>query len=75
MCNCLPLAVSAKRALDAAIVGTGQARPGETSAVHAAIATSVQVMLYSAPLVRMAVPATFEIVDVASGRMDAFWQV
>lgn len=68
------LHVSRKNALRAAIVGTGQARPGEGPAVHAAIAASVGTMLNAALLVRMAVPATFEIVEVASGRMDAFWQ-
>lgn len=73
-CNGERIRVSDKTALNAALVGTGQARPGEGPAVHAAIAASVQAMLNKALLVRMAVPATFEIVEVASGRMDAFWQ-
>lgn len=68
------LQVSGKQDLHAALVGTGQARPGEGPAVHAAIGASVQAMLGAALLVRMAVPATFEIVEVAGGRMDAFWQ-
>lgn len=73
-CNGMPLQVSKKEDLRAAIVGTGQARPGEGSAVYAAIGASIHAMLNAALLVRMAVPATFEIVEVASGRMDAFWQ-
>lgn len=72
--NGLPLQVSKKTQLQAAIVGTGQARPGEGRAVHAAIGTSVFAMLESALLVRMAVPATLELIEVASGRMDGFWQ-
>ena len=73
-CNGTRLQVSRKEDLSAAIVGTGQARPGEGPAVHAAIGASVHAMLNAALLVRMAVPATFEIVELASGRMDAFWQ-
>lgn len=73
-CDGKRMQVSSKCALEAALVGTGQARPGEGPAVHAAMAASVHAMLNAALLVRMAVPATFEIVDVASGHMDAFWQ-
>lgn len=72
--NGLPLQVSKKTQLQAAIVGTGQARPGEGRAVYAAIGASVSAMLESALLVRMAVPATLELIEVASGRMDGFWQ-
>ncbi|MBB5367121.1 MULTISPECIES: inositol monophosphatase family protein [unclassified Janthinobacterium] len=72
--NGMPLQVSRKTQLHAAIVGTGQARPGEGRAVHAAIGASVFAMLESALLVRMAVPATLELIEVASGRMDGFWQ-
>ena len=72
--NGMPLQVSKKTQLQAAIVGTGQARPGEARAVHAAIGASVFAMLGSALLVRMAVPATLELIEVASGRMDGFWQ-
>ena len=73
-CNHRLLHVSRKEDLNAGIVGTGQARPGEGPAVYAAISASIHAMLNTALLVRMAVPATFEIVEVASGRMDAFWQ-
>lgn len=74
MVNRMPLQVSRKTQLQAAIVGTGQARPGEGRAVHAAIGSSVFAMLEAALLVRMAVPATLELIEVASGRMDGFWQ-
>lgn len=73
-CNGVPVRVSRKQALRAAIVGTGQARPGEGPVVHAAIAASVHALLNAALLVRMAVPAAFEIVEVARGTTDAFWQ-
>lgn len=73
-CNGMRMQVSTKKDLRASLVGTGQARPGESHAVHAAISVSVNAMLNSALMVRMAVPATFEIIEVASGRMDAFWQ-
>lgn len=73
-CNGARMHVSNKCDLHAALVGTGQARPGEGPAVYAAMSASVQIMLNAALLVRMAVPATFEIAEVASGRMDAFWQ-
>jgi myo-inositol-1(or 4)-monophosphatase len=68
------LRVSRKAELGAAIVGTGQARPGEDAETLARMARSVGVMLGQALLVRMSVPATLELVEVAAGRMDGFWQ-
>ncbi|OUJ11497.1 hypothetical protein HK28_04585 [Acetobacter sp. DsW_063] len=68
------LHVSRKRALDAAIVATGQARPNETAAIKERIAQSAGVMLDAALLVRAAVPTGLELVDVATGRLDLFWQ-
>ena len=72
--NGRPIAVSKKTELDAAIVGTGQAMPGEAGAVFRQVGQSVTAMLDAALLVRMAVPATLELVEVAAGRMDGFWQ-
>lgn len=69
-----PIHVSRKTELGAAIIGTGQARPGESAEVHTRIAHSVGVMLGGALLVRMSVPATLELVEVAAGRIDGFWQ-
>ncbi len=73
-CNDMPLQVSRKEDLRTAIVGTGQARPGEGPAVYAAIGPSIHAMLHTALLVRMAVPATFEILEVPSCRQDALWE-
>jgi myo-inositol-1(or 4)-monophosphatase len=72
--NGAALRVSRKTELGAAILGTGQARPGEGAETHARIGRSVTAMLDAALLVRMSVPATLELVEVAAGRMDGFWQ-
>lgn len=68
------LQVSAKSDLRAALVGTGQARPGETEEALRRMGASVTAMLLSALVVRASVPATMQLVHVAAGRMDAFWQ-
>ncbi|MVO89427.1 3'(2'),5'-bisphosphate nucleotidase CysQ [Streptomyces sp. p1417] len=70
----LRLRVSAKTALDGAFVGTGQARPGEDAATLGRIAASTVAMLPRALVTRVSVPATTQLVYVASGRMDVFWQ-
>ncbi|MBS1020241.1 MULTISPECIES: inositol monophosphatase family protein [Gluconobacter] len=72
--NGKPLHVSGKRGLDAAIVATGQARPGETAAIKKRMAQSTAVMLDAALLVRASVPTGLELVDVAAGQLDLFWQ-
>ncbi len=72
--NGAALQVSRKTELGAAILGTGQARPGEDAETHARIGRSVTAMLGAALLVRMSAPATLELVEVAAGRMDGFWQ-
>ncbi|MEJ5143641.1 inositol monophosphatase family protein [Gluconobacter albidus] len=72
--NGRPLHVSGKRRLEAAIVATGQARPGETAAIKERMARSAAVMLDAALLVRASVPTGLELVDVATGRLDLFWQ-
>ncbi|WPH15994.1 inositol monophosphatase family protein [Variovorax paradoxus] len=65
---------SAKTELRSAMVATGQARPGESSETHRRIGRSVTAMLGTALVVRVTVPATFQLAMVAGGRMDAFWQ-
>jgi len=65
---------SAKTNLAAALVGTGQARPGESHSTHRRLGQSVTAMLDAALLVRVSVPATVPLLHVASGHMDAFWQ-
>lgn len=72
--NGIALVTSAKRELNAAIVGTCQARPGEDVATYARMGCSVEVMLANALLVRMSVPSTLELLEVASGKIDGFWQ-
>lgn len=68
------LRTSRKVALDAALVGTGQAKPGEDAETNRRMSLSVGAMLAHALVVRMSVPATLPLVHVACGRMDVFWQ-
>ncbi|MYS86687.1 inositol monophosphatase family protein [Embleya scabrispora] len=70
-----PLRSSAKTDLRAALVGTGQAKPGEDEAALRRMGATVTAMLINALVVRVSVPATLQLVHVASGRMDAFWQL
>ncbi|MFZ6709481.1 inositol monophosphatase family protein [Undibacterium sp. TC9W] len=72
--NGQPLHVSQKPSLAAALVSTGQATSGEGKLAYSKIGQSVTAMLEHALLVRMAVPATMQLVQVASGQLDAFWQ-
>ena len=72
--NGLPLRVSAKQELSAAIVASGQASPGEPKAIRSRMIRSTQALLDAALLVRLSVPTTLELIDVAAGRLDAFWQ-
>ncbi|WP_448332533.1 inositol monophosphatase family protein [Streptomyces sp. DSM 41534] len=68
------LRVSAKTDLGAALVGTGQARPGEDERTFHRIGASVTQLLVHGLVVRVSVPATLQLIHVAAGRMDAFWQ-
>lgn len=72
--NDRPLKVSAKTDLGAALVGTGQARPGEDEHTFRRIGGSVTAMLINGLVVRVSVPATMQLIHIAAGRMDAFWQ-
>ncbi|WP_329177761.1 inositol monophosphatase family protein [Streptomyces sp. NBC_01477] len=69
-----PLHVSAKTDLGAALTGTGQARPGEDERTFRRIGDSVTAMLINGLVVRVSVPATLQLIHVAAGRTDAFWQ-
>lgn len=69
-----PISPSAKTRLDAALAGTGQASPRETAGTFAKIGRSVEAMLNSALVLRVSVPATLQLIQVAAGRMDVFWQ-
>jgi myo-inositol-1(or 4)-monophosphatase len=72
--NDQPLSVSRKPDLRGTMVGTGQAMPGESADIHRLIGSSVTTMLGHALTVRVSVPATLQLIHVAAGRMDAFWQ-
>lgn len=69
-----PLVPSGKVALDGALVGTGQARPGESAKTFERIGRSAEAMLNTALVIKVSVPATLQLIQVAGGRMEAFWQ-
>jgi myo-inositol-1(or 4)-monophosphatase len=68
------IAVSAKADLDAAIVATAQATPHDTFDNNHLLGTSVIAMQNAVLLVRVSVPSTVQLVQVAAGRIDGFWQ-
>lgn len=72
--NGVPMRVSTKAELKAGIVTTGQAKPGETADTYRRLGESVTAMLHAALVVRMTVPATFQLANVAAGQIDGFWQ-
>jgi myo-inositol-1(or 4)-monophosphatase len=65
---------SKKTELKAALVGTGQAKPGEGSDTFRRIGQSVTAMLEAGLVLRVSVPATLQLIQIAAGRMDVFWQ-
>lgn len=68
------LQASAKSELNSGLVGTGQAKPGEDDETHRRTAASIAAMLKVGLVLRVSVPATLQLVQVAAGRMDVFWQ-
>jgi len=68
------LHVSNKTQLNAAMVGTGQAVPNEGHDTYRRIGESVVAMLEAALVVKVSVPATLQLIQVAAGRQDIFWQ-
>ncbi|WIE72137.1 inositol monophosphatase family protein [Curtobacterium sp. MCJR17_020] len=72
--NGTPISASRKTELGAALVGTGQAKPGEAPAVRRRMSDSIDRMLDAALLVSASVPATVQLVQVATGHVDGFWQ-
>lgn len=68
------LEVSKKTELSLALVATAQARAGDEEPVHREFERSVGQMLDQALLVRMSVPSTIEMIAVAEGQLDGFWQ-
>jgi myo-inositol-1(or 4)-monophosphatase len=69
-----PLRPSIKTELDGALMGTGQAKPGETSETFRRIGQSVTAMLEHILVIKVSVPATMQLIDVAAGRTEGFWQ-
>ncbi|WP_395292260.1 3'(2'),5'-bisphosphate nucleotidase CysQ [Kitasatospora hibisci] len=69
-----PLHVSQTADLGLGIVATSQARPDEDGNVVRRVGSSITAMLFDALVVRTAVPATLHLLNVAAGRIDAFWQ-
>lgn len=65
---------SLKRELDAALAGTGQASPREDIETFTVMGRSITAMLAEALVLRVSVPATLQLLQVAAGRMDVFWQ-
>lgn len=60
--------------LGLSVVATSQARPEEDEEVVRRVGSSITAMLFDALVVRTSVPATLHLVNVAAGRIDAFWQ-
>ncbi|MFJ9249120.1 inositol monophosphatase family protein [Streptomyces sp. NPDC101776] len=69
-----PLHVSDTADLGLGIVATSQARPDEDEKVVRRVGSSITEMLLDALVVRTSVPATLHLLNVAAGRIDAFWQ-
>jgi len=69
-----PLRVSGTASLGVGLVATSQARPDEDESVVRRVGSSITAMLQDALVVRTSVPATLQLVNVAAGRIDAFWQ-
>ncbi|MEU1105788.1 inositol monophosphatase family protein [Streptomyces tibetensis] len=69
-----PLRVSGTTDLGLSVVATSQARPDEDEKVVRRIGSSITAMLLDALVVRTSVPATLHLLNVAAGRIDAFWQ-
>jgi myo-inositol-1(or 4)-monophosphatase len=72
--NGVPLRVSAKTSLEGALVGTGQAKPGQSDEVAEAIGASFTAMMKKTIYARVSVPVTHQLAQVAAGRMDLHWQ-
>jgi myo-inositol-1(or 4)-monophosphatase len=72
--NGVRLHVSAKDDLGAAVVGTGQAKPGRGFVGARRTGAGVTAMMQHALYVRVSVPVGNQLAQVAAGRMDLHWQ-
>jgi myo-inositol-1(or 4)-monophosphatase len=68
------LRVSGKTSLDGALAGTGQAQPGHDRELLERMGTSFTAMSMAALHVRISVPVTGQLAQVAAGRLDLHWQ-
>jgi myo-inositol-1(or 4)-monophosphatase len=72
--NGVRLRVSVKTSLDGALAGTGQAKPGHDPELAQRMGSAFAAMTNSALYVRVSVPVTHQLAQVAAGRMDLHWQ-
>ncbi|MFG1925997.1 inositol monophosphatase family protein [Cryptosporangium sp. NPDC048952] len=72
--NGVPLRVSAKTELGAALTGTGQAKPSRDKADAERVGAAIAAMMQAALVVRASVPVGHQLTQVAAGRMDVHWQ-
>lgn len=72
--NGVRLKVSGKTSLDGALAGTGQAQPGQGPEMADRVGASYSAMVKEALYVRISVPVTHQLAQVAAGRMDLHWQ-
>ncbi|MCG8922406.1 inositol monophosphatase family protein [Lentzea sp. CC55] len=72
--NGVRLRVSEKTSLDGALTGTGQAQPGQGPEMADRVGASYAAMAKKALYVRVSVPVTHQLAQVAAGRMDVHWQ-
>jgi myo-inositol-1(or 4)-monophosphatase len=68
------LRVSVKTSLDGALAGTGQAKPGHFPELAKRMGSAIAAMLNSALYMKVSVPVTHQLAQVAAGRMDLHWQ-
>lgn len=68
------LRVSGKTSLEGALAGTGQAKPGSDPELARRTGASLTAMLNSALYVRVSVPVSQQLAQVAAGQMDLHWQ-
>ena len=72
--NGVRLRVSDKQSLDGVLAGTGQAKPGQDAEIADRMGVSFAAMAKAALYVRISVPVTHQLAQVAAGRMDLHWQ-
>ena len=72
--NGVPVHVSEKTDLGVALAGTGQAKPSHEPADARRAAAAFEAMMRNALYVRVSVPVSHQLVQVAAGRMDLHWQ-